>query len=179
MIAIAAVDENFGIGYKGDLLVRIPEDMKRFRKLTTGNVVVYGRNTLAGFPNGKPLKDRVNIILSGDPNFHTEDVIVVRTKDALLKEIEKYDKDSVFLIGGGNLYRQLINNCDKIFLTKISGTYDADTYFPNIDNMDNWKITREEKTATFGKIDYQFVEYSWFESWKERRYGRRTNLVGK
>lgn len=70
MIAIAAVDENFGIGYKGDLLVRIPEDMKRFRKLTTGNVVVYGRNTLAGFSNGKPLKDRVNIILSGDPNFY-------------------------------------------------------------------------------------------------------------
>lgn len=70
MIAIAAVDENFGIGYKGDLLVRIPEDMKRFRKLTAGNVVVYGRNTLAGFPNGKPLKGRVNIILSGDPNFY-------------------------------------------------------------------------------------------------------------
>ena len=100
MIAIAAVDENFGIGYKGELLVRIPEDMKKFRKLTTGNVVVYGRNTLAGFPNGKPLKDRMNIILSGDPDFHTEDAIVVRTKDALLKEIEKYDKDSVFLIGG-------------------------------------------------------------------------------
>ena len=58
MIAIAAVDENFGIGYKGDLLVRIPEDMKRFRKLTTGNVVVYGRNTLAGFPNGKPLRNQ-------------------------------------------------------------------------------------------------------------------------
>lgn len=64
---------------------------------------------------------------------HTEDAIVVRTKDALLKEIEKYDKDSVFLIGGGSSYRQLINNCDKIFSPKISGTYDADTYFPNID----------------------------------------------
>lgn len=160
MIAIAAVDENFGIGYKGELLVRIPEDMKRFRKLTAGNVVVYGRNTLAGFPNGKPLKGRVNIILSGDPDFHAEDAIVVRTKDALLKEIEKYDKDSVFLIGGGSLYRQLINNCDKIFLTKISEIYNADTYFPDIDNMDNWEITKEEKLATFGKIKYQFVEYS-------------------
>lgn len=111
-------------------------------------------------PKWETFKGQGNIILSGDLNFHTEDAIVVRTKDALLKEIEKYDKDSVFLIGGGSLYRQLLNDCDKAYLTKISETYDADTYFPNINNMDNWKITKEEKIAIFGKINYQFVEYS-------------------
>lgn len=107
MNLIAAVDANWAIGYKNKLLVSIPDDMKFFRQTTTGKVVVMGRKTLESFPNGQPLKNRVNIVLTGDKNYKVKDAIVVHDLDELHKELEQYNSEDVYVIGGESIYRQL------------------------------------------------------------------------
>ena len=101
MKAILAADKNWGIGYNNHLLVSIPSDMKFFRQTTTGKVVVMGRKTLESFPNGMPLKNRTNIVLTGNQNYQVKDAIVVHSEDELMEELKKYDTDDVYVIGGG------------------------------------------------------------------------------
>ena len=98
MNIIVAVDKNWAIGYKNKLLVSIPADMKFFRETTSEKVVVMGRKTLESFPNGLPLKNRTNIVLTSNPNYKVKDAIVVNTMDELLKELEKYSKEDIFVI---------------------------------------------------------------------------------
>ena len=100
MKLIVAVDKNWAIGNKGDLLTSIPEDKKFFRETTTGNVVVMGKKTLLSFPNGLPLKNRINIVLTTDVNFTAKDAIIVHSLEELDEELKKYNTDSVYVIGG-------------------------------------------------------------------------------
>ena len=90
MNAIVAADKNWAIGYKNKLLVSIPADMKFFRQMTGGKVVVMGRKTLESFPNGLPLKNRTNIVLTGNPNYHVKDAVIVHTTEELLEELKKF-----------------------------------------------------------------------------------------
>ena len=159
MKLIAAVDRCWGIGLKDNLLVRIPEDHKRFRQITTGNVVVLGRKTLAGFPNGLPLQGRTNIILSSKKDFTVRNGIVVHSKEELFEELKKYDSDSVYVTGGGTVYDMLIPYCDKAYITKIDYSYEADTRFPNLDLLDNWEVTEEGEEETCFSIEYRFMIY--------------------
>ena len=108
MNIIAAVDSNWAIGYRNDLLVRIPNDQKWFQKVTTGKVVVMGRKTLESFPNGIPLKNRTNIVLTNDRSLKVKDATVVYSVDELLKELEKYKSEDVYVIGGEAVYEQLL-----------------------------------------------------------------------
>ena len=98
MQAIVAADNNWGIGYQNRLLVSIPSDMKFFRQKTTGNVVVMGRKTLESFPNGLPLKNRVNIVLTKNKNYQVKDAVIVHSIDEVLEELKKYDDDELSLI---------------------------------------------------------------------------------
>ena len=159
MNLIAAVDVNWAIGYKNKLLVSIPDDMKFFRQTTTGKVVVMGRKTLESFPNGQPLKNRVNIVLTSDKNYKVKDAIVVHDLDELHKELEQYNSEDVYVIGGESIYRQLLDECDVAHITKIDYAYDADAYFPNLDEKEEWQITEDSDEQTYFDLEYCFKMY--------------------
>ena len=159
MNLIVAVDENWAIGCKNDLLVRIPADHKFFREETTGKVVVLGRKTLETFPQGLPLKNRTNIILSSNPNFTVKDAIVVHSVEELLEELKKYPSDDVYIIGGESVYKQMLLYCDVAHVTKIDRVYEADAYFPNLDEMEEWQITADSDEQVYFDLTYHFLKY--------------------
>ena len=132
MKMIASADNNWAIGYKGSLLAHVSADMKFFKSKTVGNVVILGRKTLMTFPNGKPLKDRKNIIITTDESFKVEGAEIVHSTDELLETVEKYDDDSLYVIGGGSIYDQLLPYCDTAYITKFDKTFEADTYIKNL-----------------------------------------------
>ena len=159
MNMIVAVDKNWAIGCNNRLLVSIPADMKMFRQETTGKVVVLGRKTLETFPNGLPLKNRVNIIISRNKDYQVKGATVVHSVEEALEEIKKYPKDQVYCIGGDSIYKQFLPYCDVAHVTKIDFAYEADRYFPNLDEMPEWKITGASEEQTYFDLEYQFVRY--------------------
>lgn len=159
MNLIVAVDNNWAIGNKGELLIRIPNDHKHFREETTGKVVVLGRKTLETFPQGLPLKNRTNIILSTDKNYMVKDAIIVHSIEELLEELKKYDEEDIYIIGGDSVYRQMLPYCNVAHITKIDHEYDADAYFPNLDKDEEWEITADSDEMTYFDIPYVFLKY--------------------
>lgn len=159
MNLIAAVDSNWGIGNKNQLLVRIPSDQKMFREETTGKVVVLGRKTLETFPQGQPLKNRTNIILSRNPDYKVKDATVVHSFDELTEELKKYNDEDIYIIGGASIYKALLPLCNVAHITKIDHEYEADAFFPNLDEDPNWKITAESDEQTYFDITFSFVKY--------------------
>lgn len=159
MNCIVAVDENWAIGYKNELLVRIPADQKFFRQETTGKVVVLGRKTLETFPQGRPLPNRINIIVSTKKDYQVKDAIVVHSIDELLEELKKYDTNDVYIIGGDSIYKQMLPYCDTAHVTKIDRAYEADTYFPNLDEMNEWEITADSDEQVYFDLTYHFLKY--------------------
>ncbi|MBE5944569.1 MAG: dihydrofolate reductase [Lachnospiraceae bacterium] len=159
MDLIVAVDNNWAIGNKGDLLVSIPEDHKFFRQTTMGHVVILGRKTLAGFPNGLPLSGRDNIIMSTNKDYKVKGGIVVHSKDELFETLKEYKDKQIFVIGGGKIYEMLLPYCKYAHVTKINYNYSADTYFPNLDKMDNWKIVADSDEHTYFDLEFYFYKY--------------------
>ena len=159
MNLIVAVDKNWAIGCKNKLLVSIPNDQKFFRQETMGKVVVLGRKTLETFPGGKPLKGRTNIILSRDPKFEVKDAIVVHSKEELLEKLKEYKKEEIYIIGGTSIYEMMLPYCDVAHITKIDYSFDADSYFPNLDEMKEWRITGESDEQTYFDLEYMFLKY--------------------
>ncbi len=159
MKAILSADKNWGIGYQNRLLARIPSDMKFFRETTTGNVVVMGRKTLESFPNGMPLKNRTNIVLTGNPEYDVKDAVIVHSKEELLEELKKYDTDHVYIIGGESVYRMMLPYCDTVYVTKIDRAFQADTFFPDLDEMDEWVMTEESEEQTCFDLEFTFTKY--------------------
>lgn len=159
MNLIVAVDKNWAIGNKGELLIRIPNDHKHFREETTGKIVVLGRKTLETFPQGLPLKNRTNIILSARQDFQVKDAIVAHSVEALLEELKKYRDEDIYIIGGDSVYRQMLPYCNVAHVTKIDHVYEADAYFPDLDKDPEWEITADSEEQTYFDIAYQFVKY--------------------
>ncbi len=159
MKLIVAVDKNWAIGKNGKLLVSIPADMKFFRETTTGNVVVMGKNTLNSFPNGLPLKNRVNIVMTTNRSFDGKGADVVYSLEDFLEEVKKYDTDRVYVIGGAAVYEQLLEYCDTAYVTYIDYAYEADRYFPNLDKMEEWKLEEESEEQTYFDVEYYFRKY--------------------
>lgn len=159
MNLIVAADNHWAIGNKGNLLVRIPNDHKFFREETAGKVVVLGRKTLETFPQGLPLKNRTNIILSSRQDFKVKDALVVHSLEELLEKLKKYNSEDIYIAGGGSVYKQMLPYCDVAHVTKIDHRYEADTYFPNLDERKEWKITADSDEQTYFDIAYQFVRY--------------------
>ena len=160
MNMIAAVDSNWAIGNKNKLLISIPADMKMFRQETTGNVVVMGRKTLESFPNGRPLPNRTNIVLTKKMDYEVKDAIVVHSIDELMEELKKYDTESIYIIGGETIYRQMLPYADTCHITKIERAYEADAYFPNLDKDEEWEITAESDEQVYFDTTYAFVKYT-------------------
>ncbi len=160
MKMIVAADLNWGIGIKGDLLTPLPEDMKFFREKTNGSVVIMGRKTLESFPGHKPLKNRVNIVISTNKNLNTEGITKVSSVEEAVKEAEKYKDKEVFVIGGGTVYTQMLDLCDTAYITKINRVFDeADTFIPNLDKMPQWEIVEKSEIKEYNGTEFSFVTY--------------------
>ena len=159
MKLIVAVDENWGIGKKGDLLKSIPDDMRFFRETTRKAILVMGYNTLLSFPNSKPLPGRLNIVLADIPGLTIPGVVVCNTMDDLLSLLENFCSDDVYVIGGGMMYRQLLPYCDTALITKMRFSGDADTFIPNLDEADEWSVKSESELKDYEGVTYSFVEY--------------------
>ena len=119
MNLIAAVDRNWAIGYKNELLVRIPEDQKWFRETTTGKAVIMGRKTLESFPNKSPLKNRLNVVITSDMNYSVPGAVVVHSIDEAVEAVRDYADDDVYVIGGESIYRQMLPLCSTAHITKV------------------------------------------------------------
>lgn len=166
MNAIVAVDKNWGIGYRGDLLAKIPEDLKRFKELTYGKIVVMGRKTYESLP--KHLDGRHSIVLTTDMDYKSEkgNIYVCTSFTDTIRFLEHffsitdYDSEDVFIIGGGKIYEMFLPFCDKVYLTRIHKEYEADTFFPNLDKASGWEIEYMEasKQSITGDV-YQYIDY--------------------
>lgn len=159
MKAILSADRNWGIGNGNKLLVSIPSDMKFFRQTTTGKVVVMGRKTLESFPNGQPLKNRTNIVLTENPDYRVKDAVIVHSKEELLKTLEQYDTEDIYIIGGESIYRMMLSYCDTVLVTKIDRAFQADTFFPDLDKMEEWEMTEEGEEQTCFDLEFRFTKY--------------------
>lgn len=159
MNIIVAVDKNWAIGKNNKMMWSIPADMRFFREKTTGHVVVMGRKTLESFPNGLPLKQRTNIVLSRDKNYQVKGTLVMHTTEELLEHLKGYAPEEIFIIGGESIYRQFLPYCDTAYVTKIDHAYDADTHFPNLDEMPEWEMTEAGEEQTSFDLEFVFTKY--------------------
>lgn len=159
MKAIVAVDLNWGIGFKGNLLQRIPDDMKYFKQITLGKVVIMGRETFESLPGKEPLKDRINIVLSKSDNVKKDNVTVCHSLQELFNELVKYNHDDIFVIGGESIYTQLLPYCTEAYVTKIKSGYEADKYFVNIDKEETWKLSSTSELRNYNDIQFSFLKY--------------------
>ena len=161
--AIVAVDKNWGIGYNNQLLEHIPEDMKNFVHLTTGNVVVMGRKTWNSLPK-KPLPNRTNIVITSNPvNFTLINGAHRQTLEDTINDMKTIKDVEWFVIGGESIYKQLLPLCERVYLTKIDKEYEnVDAYFPNLDEMDEWSAAACSSVRTYNNLNYQFWQYERF-----------------
>ena len=164
MNLIVAADERWGIGKDGGLLAHLPGDMKYFRETTRGKVVVMGRKTLESFPGGRPLKNRINIVLTRNEAYHPEGVTVCRSREETLKLLNAYAPEDVFIIGGGMIYREFLADCEKAYVTHIFADFEADTDFPNLHADPAWHLAETGERREDNGIFYEFRVY-------ERRRG--------
>lgn len=150
---ICSIAENRAIGKGNKLLWEIPEDLKHFKEITSGHVVIMGDKTYNSI--GRPLPNRINIVLTKDKNFRAENCIVCHSLEETLEKAKELEKDEIFIIGGGQIYKQTIGLANKLYLTIVEGKYEADTYFP--DYSDFKKIIRQEKHKN-EKYKYTYLE---------------------
>jgi dihydrofolate reductase len=153
---IAAVAENNALGKDNQLLWHLPDDFKRFKNITSGHHIIMGRKTFESFP--KPLPNRIHVIITRQKDYQPEGCLIV---DSLAKAISVCPKDEeLFIIGGGEIYKQSIEIADKLDITRVHHTFDADTFFPEID-LTKWELTSEEYHPKDEKhrFDFTFETY--------------------
>ena len=158
MDLIVNVCENWGIGKDGNLLVSISADLKRFRQLTTGKTVILGRKTLSTFPGGRPLKNRTNLILSRS-TAEVDGAEVLPDLAALFARLRDCELDQVSVIGGASVYRSLLPYCDTAYITKTLLSPEADTFFPNLDEMENWSVREAGDVLEENGVRFQYLDY--------------------
>lgn len=153
---IVAIAENYAIGKDNDLLWHIPEDMKRFKRITTGHKVIMGKRTYESLPY-RPLKDRTNIVISDIPGDHYEGCVMAYSIEEALRHCDP--EEECFVIGGGMIYRQFMDIADKLYITLVHKEFEADTFYPEID-PETWKeVEREEGLDENLEFTYSFITY--------------------
>lgn len=158
MKLIVCVDNKWGIGKDNSLLFRLPADMKFFKEKTTGGAVVMGSNTLKSFPNGAPLKNRVNIVLSANME-EREDCTVVRSLASLSEELKKYPSDGVYVIGGAKVYKELLPYCEEALVTKASADGGATAFFENLDENPDFVLSSQSDAVETNGFTVRFTTY--------------------
>ena len=161
MNIILAADRNWAIGKDNDLLIHLPGDLKYFKKMTTGKTVIMGRKTLESLPGGKPLPNRRNIILTRADDFQVSGAEVLNSIEDVLHLIKSgnIESDEAFVIGGADIYKQMMPYCDKFYITKIEAELPADRYFVDLDEVDDLKITWTGPIEEYKGTKYQYVLY--------------------
>jgi len=159
MNIIVAVDKNWAIGYQNKLLNSIPEDMKFFRETTTGKVVVMGRKTLESFPNGRPLKNRTNVVITRQEDYEAPGAVVVHSVDEAMDYLKDFKSEDIYVIGGASIYEQMLPYCDVAHVTVMDYAYQADTWFPNLDEMDDFVVAADSEEKTYFDLEYCFKMY--------------------
>ena len=159
MKAIVAVDKNWGIGYMGKLLERIPEDMRFFKQTTMGKVVVMGRTTFDSLPGCQPLKSRTNIVLSSDKDFFHPGIIACRSLEELFKITSGYAEEDIYIIGGAQVFTELLPFCSEAYVTKFENTHPADSFFPNLDIDISWTPIIISESMQHNDLQYSRVKY--------------------
>lgn len=159
--AIVAVDQNWGIGYQGQLLEHLPPDMKYFKEVTENHMVICGRKTWDSIPK-KPLTRRLVIVIS-NKGFKVEPgAVFLDMPHAMvhINQVKNDDEQEWFVIGGGEIYKQLLPYCDRVYVTKIEKSHkDVDTYFPNLDEDSQWEVSTSTELREYGDIPYAFLTY--------------------
>lgn len=150
---IAVISENKALGKDNRLLWHIPEDMKRFKNITTGHPIIMGRKTFESL--GRPLPNRTNIVITRNPSFNVIGAVTVDSLDKALESARQIEKDEIFIIGGGQIFREAMPVVDKLYLTIVEGKYEADTFFPEYGEFK--KIVFEQECKS-GGYKYKFVE---------------------
>lgn len=163
MILMLTADNNWNIGLKGEMLIDLHEDLKRFKEKTVGNIVIMGRSTLEAIPGQKALPDRINLVMTRNPDFKREGIISVNSVDHLFEILEELNPDGskkVFVTGGESIVDQLLKYCSKAYITKILKTFENhDRSIPNLDKLDEWKKVKEGEIISQDGIDYKYVDY--------------------
>ena len=157
MNLIVVVDEKWGIGKNNGLLFRLKKDMAYFKQTTTGKVVVLGANTYASFPNGA-LKHRVNVVLDDSGRAYA-DAISVSTVESLYEALKSYPDDDIFVIGGASVYKLLLNSCKRAYVTKVAADGEAELFFPNLDQQENWQLEEVSDEIQDGDYKIRFCMY--------------------
>ena len=161
IISILSVDNKWGIGKNNGLLFHLPLDMKFFRETTRGHMVFMGENTLLSFPESKPLKNRVNVVLSQDPTHNYEGCENIHDFNEFIKILQEKGKNSdVFVIGGASIYRQTLPYVDKVLLTKVNADGSATVFFPNLDEDPNFECVDEGVPVQDGEYEIRFSVYN-------------------
>lgn len=158
MNLIVAVSENWGIGKDNNLLFHLPADLAYFKEKTINKVVIMGEKTYYSLPK-KPLPKRTNIVITLDKTFKEENVTIVHSVDELLATLKKYPAEDAFVCGGGTIYKLLLPYCHFAYITKIKQTKEADTFFPNLDEMKEWKLLQKGKTQEENGLKFSFDIY--------------------
>ncbi|MCI8638671.1 MAG: dihydrofolate reductase [Coprococcus sp.] len=158
MNLIVAVDKNWAIGKDNKIMWSIPADTRFFRDTTEGNVIIVGRKTLESFPQGQPLKNRTNIVVTRNPKYQVKNAVVVHSIAEAVEESRKYAKE-VYVAGGGKIYQEMLSYCDTALVTKIDHAYEADTYFPNLDEDPKWELYEKSEEQTCFDLEYVFSKY--------------------
>ena len=153
---IAAVAENSALGKDNDLLWHLPKDFKRFKEITSGHYIIMGRKTFESFP--KPLPNRTHVVISRQKNYHPDGCIVVDSLENAIAVCP--ENENLFIIGGGEIYKQSIAVVDQLDITQVHAAFDAEVFFPEID-MNIWKIQSTEfhQKDEKHKYDFSFVKY--------------------
>lgn len=152
IILIAAVSENNALGKDNDLVWHLPDDFKRFKQLTSGHYIVMGRKTFESFPN--PLPNRTHVIVTRQKNYAVEGCLIANTLQHAIELCPK--NETIYIIGGGEIYKQSIELADVLEITRVHHTFEADTFFPEIDSK-IWKLTKEEFHPRDEKHNYSFT----------------------
>lgn len=159
MKTIVNVDKNWGIGIGNNLLNHLSPDMKFFKEKTTGNVVVMGKSTFLSFPGQKALPNRVNIVLTTDQSWSAPDVIVCHSIEELFIQLERYDTNTVYVIGGESVYKQLLPYCNTAYVTKVETAKEADKFFPDLDKIDEWILSQDGELLEHNGVKFKFTTY--------------------
>ena len=156
IILIAAAAENNALGKNNQLLWHLPDDFKRFKNITSGHYIIMGRKTFESFP--KPLPNRTHIVISRQKNYKPEGCIVVNNLEEAIKTVPQ--PEDAYIIGGGEIYTQSMSMADKIELTRVHVSLEADTFFPEID-LEKWRLTFQELHSKDEKhlYDFSFLTY--------------------
>lgn len=157
MKCIAAVDNNWAIGFDNRLLFHIPDDLHFFKKKTLGKAVIMGKNTLLSLPKQAPLPNRVNIVLS--TSLTKDGCVICDSLQSLFEAIKSFNSDDLFVIGGEQIYNLLLPYCDEAYITKVNADSNGNRFFPNLDLSDNWELIYKGEKRIHNNLEFYFCRY--------------------